>query len=145
MTPAFGAEFFLLPGGSDYLDGVIPTDTGTGYHQLSIRLDEAGPWNVCPYKGGSCTKPTQAVFQSLIADTDEVAVMVDVGPDGTGETYDLDNVTLTDGAPPPPPPPGSAPPTQHSKKKKCKKNKKRRAAAKKSKCKKKRRAAALRG
>ena len=143
VTPAFGAEFFLLPGGPDYLDGLIPTDTGTGYHTLSIRLDETGPWNVCPYAGGPCTEPTQAVFQSLIADSDEVAVMVDVGPDGTGETYDLDNVTLTDGGPPPPPPPpGATPPTQNSKKK-CKKNDKGKKsskgrAAKKGKCKKKR-------
>ena len=145
VTPQFGAELFLLPGGPDYLDGVIPTDTGTGYHMLSIRLDETADWNVCPYAGGSCTTPTQAVFQSLIADSDEVAVMVDVGPDGTGETYDLDNVTLTDGGPPPPPPPPGAPPPTKAKKK-CKKPKKRAAAAKRGKCKKKRRAAAaLRG
>ncbi len=138
VTPAFGAEFFLLPGGPDYLDGVIPTDTGIGFHTLSIRLDETADWNVCPYLGGDCTEPTQAVFQSLIADSDEVAVMVDVGPDGTGETYDLDNVTLTDGGPPPPPP-GTPPPRQNSKKKKCKKPRKRAAAAKKGKCKKTRR------
>ena len=74
------------------------------------RLDETADWNVCPYAGGSCTTPTQAVFQSLIADSDEIAVMVDVGPNETGETYDLDNVTLTDGGPPPPP--GAPPPTK---------------------------------
>ena len=77
----------------------------------------------------------------LIAATDVVAVIADVGPDGTGETYDLDNVILTDGGPLPqlPPPGNSSPPT--AKKKKCKKHKKRAAAAKK-KCKKKPRAAA---
>ena len=144
VTPAFGAEFFLLPGGPSYLDGVIPTDTGTGYHKLSIQLDETADWKVCPYLGGSCTTPSQAVFQSLIADSDEVAVMVDVGADGTGETYDLDNVALTDGGPPPPPPPAGTPPPTKAKKK-CKKSKKRAAASKKGKCKKKRRAAALRG
>ena len=140
VTPQFGAEFFLLPGGPDYLDGLIPTDTGTGYHTLSIRLDETANWKVCPYAGGSCTAPTQAVFQSLIADSDEVAVMVDVGPDETGETYDLDNVSLTDGGPLPPPPGNSSPPTT-KKPKKCKKKHKKRAVAAK-KCKKKRRAAA---
>jgi hypothetical protein len=147
VTPQFGAEFFLLPHGPDYLDGVIPTDAASGYHTLSIRLDETAKWKVCPYAGGSCTTPTQAVFQSLIADSDEVAVMVDVGPDMTGETYDLDNVTLTDGGPPPPPPPPTPPPPNQTKKKKCKKPGKRAAAAKKGKCKKKPRAAktALRG
>ena len=82
---------------------------------------------------------------ALIGATDRVAVIADVGPDGqTGETYDLDNVTLTDGGPLPPPPNHGAPP---KKPKKCKKKKKHHghhAAAKK--CKKKRRAAAgLRG
>ena len=147
MPPKFGAEFFLLPGGPDYLDGVIQTDIGYRTTTRSrYRLDETADWNVCPYAGGSCTTPTQAVFQSLIADSDEVAVMVDVGPDGTGETYDLDNVTLTDGGPPPPPPPPGAPPPTKSSKKKCKKPRKRAAASKRGKCKKERRAAtALRG
>ena len=85
-------------------------------------------------------------FIALIGATDRVAVIADVGPDGqTGETYDLDNVTLTDGGPLPPPNHGTPP---HKKPKKCKKKKHRghRAAAAKKKCKKKRRSAtSLRG
>jgi hypothetical protein len=148
VTPAFGAELLLLPDPPDYLDGLIATSTGTGYHSLSIRLDETANWAVCPYAGGNCTSPTRAEFQRLIADSDQVAVIVDVGPDGTGETYDLDNVVLTDGPPQmPPPPPASGPPPHKKKPKKCKKKRHHRAAsAKKGKCKKKRRAAAaLRG
>ena len=144
VTPKFGAELFLLPAGPDYLDGLVPTSAGTGYHTLSIRLDETAAWSVCPYAGGDCTRPSQRQFQNLIGNSDEIAVMVDVGPDGTGETYDLDNVILTNGGPHPPTPPG---PPLPKPKKKCKKKHHRAASAKKHKCKKKPRAAAasLRG
>jgi hypothetical protein len=146
VNPAFASEFLLLPPGSEYLDGLIPESSGTGYHSLSIQLSEAANWAVCPYAGGTCAPPSQAQFLSLIGATDELAVIVDVGPNGTGETYDLDNVVVTDGGalPPPPRPPGGGP-SQTQKHKKCKKKHKRAAIAKK--CKKKRRAAqsALRG
>jgi hypothetical protein len=146
VNPAFAAEFLLLATGPQYLDGLISESTGTGWHHLSIQLDTSANWAVCPYAGGDCSPPSQPDFKSLIAATDEVAVIADVGPDGTGETYDLDNVSLTDGIPgPPPAPPAPSAPVQ--KHKKCKKKKNRAAAAKKGKCKKKRRAAAsaLRG
>ena len=85
---------------------------------------------MCPYGGAPiCPRPDLAQFKALIGATDQIAVMVDIASpdrDGTGETYDLDNVTLTEG----PRRSRSAP-----RKKKCKKK---RAAAKK--CKKKRRA-----
>jgi hypothetical protein len=131
VNPAFAAEFLLLATGPEYLDGLISENTGTDYHHLSIQLDETANWAVCPYAGGACSPPSQAQFKNLIGASDEVAVIADVGPDGTGETYDLDNVSLTDGIPAPPPP--------VSKPKKCKKKKKhhRAASAKKSKCKKK--------
>src|SRR3954447_17699994 len=130
--PAFAAEFLLLPEGPDYLDGLIPESLGKDYHHLSIQMSEAGRWAVCPYLGGTCNPPSQAQFMALIGATDRVAVIADVGPDGqTGETYDLDNVTLTDGGPLPPPNHGPPP----KKPKKCKKKKKhhghRAAAAKK--------------
>ncbi len=132
--PAFPAEFLLLPPGPNYLDGLVPEVIGTGYHHLSISLTEAAlsgndpAWAVCPYIGGTCTPPSQQQFKDLIAASDLVGVMADVGPNGTGETYSLDNVSLTDGPPTQPPP--------H----KCKKKKKNRAAvAKKKKCKKKKR------
>ena len=116
VTPMFAAEFLLLAEGPDYLDGLIAENTSSGYHHLSIQLDETANWAICPYAGGICTAPSQNDFKSLIAASDMVAVIADVGPDGTGETYDLDNVVLTDGSPQQPPPP---PPTK--KPKKCKK------------------------
>jgi hypothetical protein len=146
VEPAFAAEILLLPEGTEYLDGLIPESMGTDYHHLSIQMSEAADWAVCPYAGGACSHPNQAQFMTLIGASDGVAVIADVGPNGdTGETYDLDNVMLTDGAPLPPPPNHGGPPPK--KPKKCKKKKKHhrhRAAAKK--CKKKRRAATgLRG
>jgi hypothetical protein len=146
VNPSFAAEFLLLAAGPDYLNGLIPETSGTGYHHLSIQLSETANWAICPYVGGTCNPPTQAQFMSLIGATDEVAVIVDVGPDGTGETYDLDNVTLTDGGALPPPPPSGGGPPPKQKHKKCKKKKHKHAAAAK-KCKKKRRtaASALRG
>jgi hypothetical protein len=144
VTPAFGAELLLLPSGDNYLDGLIRESTETGYHRLSIQLDETANWAVCPYLGGACSAPSQTEFKNLIADSDEIAVIADVGPPGTTETYDLDNVILTNGGPLPPPPQGGPPPSK--KPKKCKRKKhKRAAAAKKCKNKKKRRAAGLRG
>src|SRR3954451_24086456 len=103
VNPAFAAEFLLLPSGPDYLDGLIQESTGTGYHHLSISLSEAANWAVCPYVGGACHFPSQAEFMGLIAASDQVAVIADVGPNGINETYDLDNVVLTDGTPLPPP------------------------------------------
>jgi hypothetical protein len=136
VTPEFGAELLLLAAGSNYLDGLISVPVSSGYQRLSIPLVETADWSICPYDGGACVPPSQADFKSLIGATDGIAVMADVGPNGTGETYDLDNVTLTDGTPAPPPPVTPTPP----KKKKCKKKHRRAATAKK--CKKKHRRAA---
>jgi hypothetical protein len=130
VEPEFGAEFLLLPPGDVYLDGLISDPSGTTYHSLSIPLNEAGNWAVCPYAGGTCSTPDQATFKSLLGASDVVAVMGDVA-DGTGEDYDLDNVSLTDG--PPPPPPAVVPTAR----KKCKKKKKKRHAAVAKRCKKK--------
>src|SRR4051812_2246147 len=146
VNPAFAAEFLLLPSGPDYLDGLITETTDTTYHHLSIVMDTTGTWSVCPYAGGACSRPTQEQFLSLIGASDRVAVIADVGPNGTGEFYDLDNVVLTDGGPLPPPPPGGGPPSKpHKKPKKCKKKHRGHRAAAAKKCKKKRRAAGLRG
>jgi hypothetical protein len=131
VNPAFAAELLLLPPGTSYLDGLISESAGTAYHRLSIPLNETGNWAVCPYAGGNCTAPSQTEFMSLLGASDQFAVMADVGPNGTGETYDLDNVTLTDGTPPAPAP-GPTP----TPKKKCKKKHSHKAAAAK-KCKKK--------
>jgi hypothetical protein len=144
LEPQFGAELLLLPPPPNYLDGLVPEDLGTNFNHLSISLTETANWNLCPYDGGDCNPPTQAEFKALIGATDRIAVMADVARNGTGETYDLDNVRLTDGTPATPAPGTSPPP----KKKKCKKKHKRAVAAKKSKkCKKHRRAASasLRG
>jgi hypothetical protein len=146
VTPAFGAELLVLPAsGDNYLDGLIPESLSPGWHHLSIELNETANWAVCPFQGGSCGAPSESDFRSLIADSDEIAVIADVGPLGTNETYDLDNVAVTEGGPQPPPGPPNGGPPPSKKPKKCKKKHKRAAAAKK--CKKKRRAAAsgLRG
>jgi hypothetical protein len=118
VNPAFGAELLLLPTGTEYLDGLIAESTGTGWHHLSIQLNETANWAVCPYAGGTCSAPSQAQFITLLTASDQVAVIADVGPDGTGETYDLDNVIVTDGGPLPPPPQGGSPPS-NKKPKKC--------------------------
>jgi hypothetical protein len=137
VTPQFGAELLLLAAGPNYLDGLIPVPVSSGYHRLSIPLVETANWAICPYDGGTCDPPSQADFRSLIGAADGIAVMADVGPNGTGETYDLDNVTLTEGAAATPAPVTTPLPP---KKKKCKKKHGRAAAAKK--CKKKHRRAA---
>jgi hypothetical protein len=143
VPPAHAAELLLLASPPNYLDGFISETVATTYEHLSIPLSETATiggraaWEVCPYAGGACVPASQPDFRNLIAHTDGIAVMVDVSENGTGETYDLDNVTLTDGPSPPPTPL----PRKH---KKCKKKHKKHAAAAKKKCKKKRRAA-LRG
>jgi hypothetical protein len=134
VPPAFAAELLLLPpGNGEYLDGLIQENIGTGYQHLSIRLDETARWFVCPYSGGSCSSPSQSQFIGLIGASDEFAVMADVGPNRTDETYDLDNVTLTNGGPPAPPPPPPPPPKKPNK---CKKGHGHKAAAAAKKCKK---------
>jgi hypothetical protein len=132
------AELLLLAAGDNYLDGLLPAPVSPNYNRLSIPLTEAANWRVCPYAGGACTAPSQTRFKELIGATDQIAVMVDIASpptDGTGETYDLDNVTLTEGAAvpvTPTPPPQQQPPQQ---KKKCKK---RAGKSAKKKCKKRR-------
>ena len=122
VNPGFAAELLLFPNGPNYLDGLIAESGGTTYHHLSITLAESSNWSVCPYAGGTCTPATQSGFRGLIASSDQIAVMADVGPNGTGETYDLDNVTLTEGPTPAAPPPHPGP--QHKKKKNKNNNKK---------------------
>jgi hypothetical protein len=135
VDPAFAAELLVFPVGDSYLDGLVPEQIGTTYHHLSIPLVETANWRVCSINGGVCSGPSADQFKALIGAADQIAVIADVGPNGTGENYDLDNVTLTEGA-------SSAPVTPAPPQKKCKKKKKKRAAvAKKSKCKKKHRRA----
>jgi hypothetical protein len=132
VNPAFASEIEI---GSTslqaLLSGVILETSGTTYHHLSIPLSETGAaWLYC---ATSCVPPSQAQFKALLAAADFISVNADVGPltpTSTGETYDLDNVSLTDGLPQAPAKP---------KKKKCKKKKKKKraAVAKKKKCKKK--------
>jgi hypothetical protein len=142
VPPAHATELLLLASPPNYLDGFISETVATTYQHLSIPLSETATiggkaaWEVCPYAGGRCNPASQTDFKNLIAHSDGIAVMVDVSANGTGETYDLDNIALTDGPPQPPMPL----PRKH---KKCKKKKHRHArAAKKHKCKKKKRRAA---
>jgi hypothetical protein len=137
-NPGFGAELLLLATGDNYLDGFIPEASGTGFNHLSIALNETANWMICPYLGGGCTAPTQPEFKNLIGASDQIAVMADVAPNSvSNETYELDNVTLTDGTPTP------APVTPTPPKKKCKKKHHRAAKSKKCKKKKHRRAASV--
>lgn len=121
VSPKFAAELLLFPNGPNYLDGLIAETGGTTYHHLSIALTESSDWSVCPYAGGTCTPATQSGFRGLMAASDQIAVMADVGPNGIGETYDLDNVTLTDGSAQPAPPPHPVPQPEKKKNKKMKK------------------------
>jgi hypothetical protein len=126
VSPAFASELVIRSSSMQaLLAGRIAETSGTDYHHLMIGLTEAAGWSYC---AGSCTPASQAQFKSVLASADSIAVNADVGPSGTGETMDLDNVALTDGTP------GQV----VKKKKKCKKKKKHRAAAAKKKCKKKR-------
>jgi hypothetical protein len=139
-TPTSSAEVWLLAAGNNYLDGFLPSPTGTDFNHFSIPLNETANWRICPYSGGSCPRPTQQQFKDLIGATDQLAVMVDIaapGSDGMGETYYLDNVNVTEPAP--------TPTTPVTPTKKCKKT--RHATGAKKKCKKKGRRAtgALRG
>jgi hypothetical protein len=108
------------------LSGVIPESSGIGYHHLSIGLTEGPAWSYCT--ASSCVPASQTQFKAVLAAADLVEINADVAPTDTGETYDLDNVALTDGVPAP-----------AAKKKKCKKRKKakRRASIARKKCKKK--------
>lgn len=153
VSPSFAAELLLFPNGPNYLDGLIAETGGTTYHHLSITLAESSNWSVCPYAGGTCTAATKkSGFRGLIASSDQIAVMADVGPNGTGERYDLDNVTLTDGPTPAAPPPHPVPqPTKKKNKKKkpqqqqkkCKNKKRKHHATPAKKCKQGRAAGAL--
>jgi hypothetical protein len=132
VSPAYASEIVI---GSTsigaLLDGVVPETSGTTYHHLSIPLSETkATWQYCT---DSCVPSSQAQFKALLAAADFISVNADVGPltpTSTGETYDLDNVSLTNGLP-------QVPSKPRKKKCKKKKKKKRAAVAKKKKCKKK--------
>jgi hypothetical protein len=142
-SPEYAAELVLgATSTGHYLDGVLPESSGIAFHHLTIPLNEtamAGPypaWQYCDGTTGECSADpvTQAQFQAVLASMDFVSVAADVAPDASvGETYDLDNVSLTDG-----PPPAAVAPVEQLKAVKCKKKKgkKRALTAKKKKCKK---------
>lgn len=101
---------------------------GVGFQRVTAPLTEAG-WLYCAGNPYTCTPATQAQFQSVLATAAFTDLLADV-VNGTGETYSLDNFTVSEKPPPP------------AKAKKCKKKKgakgKKRAAAAKKKCGKKR-------
>jgi hypothetical protein len=114
------------------LAGVVPETTGAGYHHLSIGLAEGPAWSYCTTT--SCVAATHAQFQAVLATADFLEINADVANSDTGETYDLDNVAVTNGTPVPRKPA-----------RKCRKRKPRRAApAKKAKCKRKKKPASTR-
>jgi len=96
----------------------------SGFGRVNFNLTEAG-WNYCTITPAVCTPATQAQFQSVLATANFTDILADT-VDGTGETYSLDNVTISEKPKP---------------KKKCKKKGKKSAGAakkkKKKKCKKK--------
>lgn len=104
---------------------------GVGFQRVNVPLTETG-WLYCAGTAYICTPATQAQFQSVLATAAFTDLLADV-VNGTGETYSLDNFTVSEKPPPPP------------KAKKCKKKKmkkgakgKNRSAAAKKKCGKKR-------
>ena len=106
---------------------------GLGFQRVTAPLTEAG-WLYCAGNPYTCTPATHAQFRSVLATAAFTDLLADV-VNGTGETYSLDNFTVSEKPKPAPPPP---------KAKKCKKKKGGkggkggRAAAKKKKCGKKR-------
>jgi hypothetical protein len=125
VSPGFASELIFRSTSLQALvAGVVLETSGTTYHHLSIPLTVGGAaWQYCTT---FCVAATEQQFRALLASADSMAINADVSPSDTGETYALDNVSLTDGPP-------QAAPVAH---KKCKK-KKHRAAAAKKKCKKK--------
>jgi hypothetical protein len=73
---------------------------------VSVLLTEPG-WLYCP---AGCVSATEAQFRALLAEADYLEVIIDL-VDGTGETYTIDNVSLTDAPSAAPPPAGPTGPT----------------------------------
>lgn len=107
---------------------------GVGFQRVTAPLTEAG-WLYCGGTPYTCTPATQGQFHSVLATAAFTDLLADV-VNGTGETYSLDNFTISEKPKPPPSPPKA------KKAKKCKKKKKggkgAAAAKKKKKCGKKR-------
>ena len=100
---------------------------GVGFQRLTAPLTESG-WLYCGGTPYGCTDATQAQFRSVLADATFTDVLGDV-VNGIGETYSLDNVTVTEK----PQPPAKKCKKGSAAKKKANKRKKR-ATAKKTKC-----------
>jgi hypothetical protein len=118
VSPGFASEvIFRSTSLQALVAGVVPETTGTTYHNLSIPLTVGGAaWQYCTT---FCVAATETQFRALLASADSMAINADVSPSDTGETYDLDNVSLTDG------PPQAEAPVKKCKKKKTKKKRKR--------------------
>jgi hypothetical protein len=116
VSPGFASELIFRSTSLQALvAGVVPETSGTTYHHLSIPLTVgAAAWQYCTT---TCAVATEQQFRALLASADSMAVNADVSPSDTGETYDLDNVSLTDG------PPQAAAPVKKKCKKKSKKKK----------------------
>jgi hypothetical protein len=116
ISPGFASELIFRSTSLQALVSAVVLETsGTTYHRLSVPLAVGGAaWQYCTT---FCVTATEKQLRALLASADSMAINADVAPSDTGETYDLDNVTLTDGPP-------QAAPVQH--KKKCKKKKRKR-------------------
>jgi hypothetical protein len=82
------------------------TVPGDGFQHVSLPLSENG-WAYCPTPSStSCLTASAASFRSVLGDAGHTDLMADLVA-GTGETYSLDNFTITE---PPPAGPAPAPP-----------------------------------
>jgi hypothetical protein len=129
LGPDFVLSLRIPVGAGDDLRVDIPY-IGTGWQHISVPLVESS-WTYCISAPPGCGPPTEAEFRGALASAIRLLILGDV-VDGTGETYGLDNVILTDiHRPVPPPPVGVPSPTavlsrlpHHCKKHKSKTHKK---------------------
>jgi hypothetical protein len=92
-----------------FRDPPAPAGVETGWRTITVPLTEAG-WTFCPEYAETCAPASQAQFKSVLATVGNFQIIADMNT-GMGETYGLDNVTLTDAPLPPPAAPPAAAPT----------------------------------
>ncbi len=128
--PGFAGVAYIDSTDGRELRRLVTTNAAVGFQHYSVPLVADGSWFAYPSATAETGVPADpAAMQSVLAGGRWTDLLVDI-VGGTGETYSLDNFTISE-----PPPPAA--PVKKKKKCKKKKGKTRASSAKKKKCKKK--------
>lgn len=103
LPPDSGVLLSIEETDGDALVTLLPALTSFDWNNYEVGLaGQSALWNYCPDSAttfGECTSAPQATFVSVLSSVARVAIAADFysqGPEGTGDSYNLDNASLVE-------------------------------------------------